>query len=170
MDSIDTRFIQYFNDLPAEPMLSLRGGNARDEYREVPEYDPVTDKLSPDYLEAYCWGLPHLDAVSWRYYLPFLLGYAIQNISNPRSNMVETLLSSLRPPDRDPPRFGSLTASEQDAVVTVLDSLAFSDDSVWKDAAMLPCCHAAMLPCCHAAMLPCWHWRNSGHQVLYTNK
>ena len=117
--------------------MSLRAGNARDEYRKEPEYDPVSDRLTPEYLEAYFWGLSHLDADSWRYYLPFLLGYAVQNISNPESNMVEALLSSLRPPDRDPPRFGSLTTSEKNAVIQVLDKLAFSEDSAWKDGAML---------------------------------
>lgn len=134
---MDTSFSKYFSELSSEPLVSLRGGNALDDYSQAPEYDAEIDKLSSEYFETYFWGLPHLDVTSWRYYLPFLLEYAIQNISNPESNMVEAFLSSLRPPDREPPRFGSLTAQERKAVISVLEKLAFSDDSAWKEQAML---------------------------------
>lgn len=117
--------------------MSLRGGDAIDEYREAPEYDPTIDRLSPEYLETYCCGITYLDAVSWRYYLPYLLGYTLQKISDTDSMAVDHFLSNLRPPDREPPRFGSLSAEEQALVVSVLDRLAISDESVWQDPAMV---------------------------------
>lgn len=137
MDITNVNLTEYFENLPSEPPMSLRGGNARDEYRAVPGYDPEIDLISPDYLETYFWGISHLDVSSWRFYLPHLLEYAIQNRSNPDSNALEALLLSLRPPDREPPRFGSLSALEEEVVVSVLDKLAFSDDSAWQAQAML---------------------------------
>lgn len=53
MESIDTRFIDYFEDRPSEAPLSLRGANAIDEYRIPPKYDPLADEISADYLEAF---------------------------------------------------------------------------------------------------------------------
>ncbi len=137
MNGINSSFVSHFKGLPKEPRMSLRGGDAIDEYREVPEYDPAIDKLSPEYIETYFCGITYLDAVSWRYYMPYLLGYALQKISDPNSMAVGQFLSSLRPPDREPPRFGSLSQEEQALVVSVLDRLAFSDQSVWQDPAMV---------------------------------
>ncbi|WP_123635645.1 DUF6714 family protein [Marinobacter sp. R17] len=137
MDGIDTSFVAQFKNLPSEPPISLRGGDALDEHREVPAYEPSIDKLSPDYLETYFWGITYLDAISWRYYLPYLLGYAIQKVSDPNSNAVDHFLSNLRPPDRQPPRFGSLSSGEQSVVVSVLEKLAFSEESVWQDQAIV---------------------------------
>ena len=82
-------------------------------------------------------AFPHLDAESWRFYLPHLLRYALDNIANPASNAIDSILHSLRPPDRDPPRFGALTRAQQAAVVAALDQLAFSEHSVWKEPAMI---------------------------------
>ncbi|QSP95512.1 hypothetical protein LPB19_03585 [Marinobacter salinisoli] len=103
----------------------------------APDYDPEVDEISPHYLEKYFWGIAHLDAVSWRYYLPYLLGYSIQNISNPESSAIDAFLSNLRPPNRQPPRFSSLSEKEEKAVVWVLDKLAFSNDSAWQEQAMV---------------------------------
>lgn len=69
--------------------------------------------------------------------MPYLLGYALQKISDPNSMTVGQFLSSLRPPDREPSRFGSLSQEVQALVVSVLDRLAFSDQSVWQDLAMV---------------------------------
>ncbi|WP_076462134.1 DUF6714 family protein [Marinobacterium stanieri] len=137
MNGIDPGFLSQFKGLPTEPVTSLRGGDAIDEYREAPEYDPSIDRLSPEYLETYFCGITYLDAVSWRYYLPYLLGYTLQKISDPGSMAVDHFLSNLRPPDQEPPRFGSLSPEEQALVVSVLDRLAFSDESVWQDQAMV---------------------------------
>jgi len=137
MEGIDTRFIDHFEDLPSEPPLSLRGANALDEYKAVPEYDPIVDEISPDYLEAFFLGISHLDAVSWRYYLPYLLGYSVQNIRNPNSHAVDAFLSNLRPPDREPPWFSLLSSAEKNVIVSVLDKLAFSDESEWQEQAIV---------------------------------
>lgn len=137
MDSVAADLAKSFSNLPNTPPMSLRAGNALDGYEAVPTFDPVIDKVTPDYLERHCWGISHLDSRSWRFYLPHLLSHASQNISNPASGATDTLLFSLRPPDRDPPRFGSLSSAEEQLVVAVLDKLAFSDESVWREPAMI---------------------------------
>jgi len=137
MDSIAASLAKCFSDLPVIPAMSLRAGNAVDGYEAAPQYDPAMDGVTPEYLEAYFWGIAHLDSQSWRYYLPHLLGYALQNISNPASNATDAFLFSLRPPDRDPPRFGSLSGSEEQVVVEVLEKLAFSGESAWREPAMI---------------------------------
>ena len=137
MHSVAAALAKSFSNLPATPPMSLRGGNARDSYEAVPTFDPAADKVTPEYLEAHYWGISHLDNQSWRFYLPHLLGHALQNISNPTSSATDTFLFSLRPPDRDPPRFGLLSGAEEQAVVAVLDRLAFSEGSVWREPAMI---------------------------------
>jgi hypothetical protein len=122
--------------LPDAPPLSLRGGNALDNGSVPAPYDAQLDQPTPDYFEANYWGISYLDAMSWRYYLPLLSVYTLQNLSNPNSMAIESFLSSLRPPDRDPPRLESLTAEQKAAVVALLDRLAFDDASVWKSQAM----------------------------------
>lgn len=120
------------------PLMSLRGGEAEDNYRDVPPYDKEIDRPTNEYLEKYAyWGLPHLDAVSWRYYLPLLMNYALRHMrGKPRGSMVvEGLLGSLRPPDREPPRLGSLKPEEEGLVRSFLEELAFSDDSKHQDLA-----------------------------------
>ena len=116
--------------------MSLRGGNARDEYREPPPFDPEVDEPTPEYLERYYWGIAHLDAESWRYYLPILIEHTLQNITNPASMAVDAFLASLRPPDRKPPRLDSLSPAEKAEVTRLLDRLAFGDDSAWKSQAI----------------------------------
>jgi hypothetical protein len=120
----------------ASPTMSLRGGNARDEYREPPPFDPELDRPTPEYLERYFWGIAHLDAESWRYYLPMLIEHTLQNVGNPRSMAVDAFLASLRPPDREPPRLESLSAEQKAQVIALLDRLAFEDGSAWKSQAM----------------------------------
>ena len=50
--------------------------------------------------------------------------------------LIEGLLWSLRPPDRDPPRLGSLSSEQEQVVVAFLDVLAFDDRSAYRDLAM----------------------------------
>jgi len=126
-----------FGNLSATPAISLRGGNAADDCLPVPPFDPVLDQITPQYFEMYFCGIPHLDAESWRYYLPHFLRYALDNITNPASNAIDAILYSLRPPDRDPPRFRALTPTQEAAVAGALDQLAFSDHSTWKEPAMI---------------------------------
>jgi hypothetical protein len=45
---------------------------------------------------------------------------------------VDAFLASLRPPDREPPRLGSLSIEQETEVVALLDKLAFEDSSAWK--------------------------------------
>ncbi len=137
MDNIDTSFVTYFKDHPPAPRISLRAGTALDDHTDVTVYDPSIDRLSADYLETYFWGISYLYLVSWRYYLPYLLAYAHQKVSDPNSNAVGQFLLNLRPPDSQPPRFGSLSSVERSLVVSVLDKLAFSDEAVWQDQAIV---------------------------------
>ena len=60
----------------ATPPTSLRSGNAIDDYGTPVPFDAVLDATSDLYLESFHWGLPHLDAISWRHYLPYLIDYA----------------------------------------------------------------------------------------------
>jgi hypothetical protein len=136
MDSFRADLKTIFSNLPSQPPMSLRGGNAVDDCEDAPAFDPEVDRITPEYFETYFWGISHLDSLSWRFYLPHFLAYALQNIANP-SNAVDAFLFSLRPPDRNPPRFGALTPTEEQAVSDVLDKLAFSEESVWQEPAMI---------------------------------
>lgn len=137
MDRILADIEKSFGGLHAYPPLSLRGGNALDDHERAPAFDPVIDKTTPEYFEENFWGIAHLDSESWRFYLPYFLKYALLNISDPSSNALDAFLFSLRPPDRDPPRFGCLSTAQEQAVVAVLDKLAFSEESEWQDPAMI---------------------------------
>jgi hypothetical protein len=50
--------------------------------------------------------------------------------------VIDSLLMSLRPPDREPPRLSSLTRTQEDLVVSFLEVLAFDDTSAWQLYAM----------------------------------
>lgn len=118
------------------PSLSLRGASALDDHASPPPFDPEEDAPTSAYLEKHYWGLAHLDAGSWKYYLPVLCNHALSNIKNANSNAVGAFLQSLRPPDREPPRFASLSEDEKRAVVSLLDRLAFDDSSAWQQEAI----------------------------------
>jgi uncharacterized protein DUF6714 len=139
-DEIIRRAYEVFQpDADATPATTLRGGEALSGYDEAPPYDPDADAPTESYLEAFAFnGLNFLDAQSWRHYLPRLIDYALRHIANnaPGTMAIDGLLWSLRPPDRDPPRLGSLTKEQEDVVVAALDQLAFSDDSVYRKDAM----------------------------------
>ncbi len=139
-EEISRRAFEAFRaDVEAVPPMTLRGGDAVDGYDDPPSYDPTVDKPTDAYLERYTfWGLIYLDAASWRHYLPRLIDYALRNIHNhtPGTLAIDGVLSSLRPPDREPPRLGSLTPTQEAVVVAFLDALAFGEDSVYQDFAM----------------------------------
>lgn len=116
--------------------MTLRGGNAVDSYDVAPPFDPVLDNPTDAYLEAHTfWGLTHLDAASWRHYLPRLIDYAFRHMDDP-GMVVEGLLYNLRPPDREPPRLASLTQEQESVIVAFLEELAFGDDSANSELAM----------------------------------
>jgi hypothetical protein len=119
------------------PPMSLRGGNAVDGYDAPPPHDAALDEATGDYLERHHWGIAHLDAASWRHYLPRLVEHALAHVSDPASAATEAFLFSLRPPDRDPPRLGSLDHAQERVVADFLHSLAFGAGSAWSDDAMV---------------------------------
>ena len=135
-EEIISRFREAFPPGKYSCPMTLRAGNAIDNYDSPLPYDEVADQISDDYLEQYHWGLAHLDAESWRYYLPFLVDYAVRHIADAGSLVVEALLISLRPPDREPPRLLSLNKEQEEAVSEFLDLLAFHEMSEFKDYAM----------------------------------
>lgn len=115
------------------PVVTLRGGNALDSYSSPEPYDQAEDQPTDDYLEAYTfWGLAHLDAASWRHYLPVLIDYALRHEDDPKM-VVEGLLHNLRPPDRQPPRLTSLNEEQHSVVVVFLEHLCFSGASFNRD-------------------------------------
>jgi hypothetical protein len=116
-------------DAEALPPLTLRGGNAIDGYDEAEPFDSPCDEPTDAYIEGYTfWGLGYLDAQSWRHYLPRLIDYTFRRPDDP-AMVVEALIRSLRPPDRYPPRLGTLTAEQEAVVVAFLETLALGDDS-----------------------------------------
>jgi hypothetical protein len=129
-DEIVRRAFETFRaDAEAMPPLTLRGGNAVDGYDEAEPFDPACDEPTDAYIEGYAfWGLGYLDAQSWRHYLPRLIDYAFRRPDDP-AMAVEALIRSLRPPDRYPPRLGTLTAEQETVVVAFLETLALGDDS-----------------------------------------
>ncbi len=124
-------------DAATTPPTTLRAGNAVDGYQEPPPYDPEIDKPTDEYLEKYCfWGLLYLDPASWRYYLPRLIEYALHRAGNPGSLVIESLLSSLRPPDSEPPRLASLSQEQERLIAAFLEALAFGEESAYRDYAI----------------------------------
>ncbi len=133
---IQRAYAAFQADVAAVPRMSLRGGYAEDGYDIAPPYDPAADEPTDDYLEIYTfWGLAYLDPASWRHYLPRLIDYALRHPDDPRM-AVEGMLHNLRPPDRDPPRLGSLTSEQKAVIIAFLDEVAFGDESDNQDFAM----------------------------------
>ncbi len=139
MDQEITRraFEVFQADAASVPPMTLRGGNAVDSYDVPPPYDAQRDEPTDAYIEHYAfWGVAHLDPASWRHYLPRLIDYALRNVEDDGSLEIQALLGSLRPPDRKPPRLGSLSKEQQAVIVSFLDVLAFDERSAWQDFAM----------------------------------
>lgn len=118
------------------PAMTLRGGDALDAQREPPPFDVLVDAISDDYLEAHPWGSGYLDAASWRHYLPFMMEYALRHLDR-ANDVTDALLTSLRPPDREPPRLGSLSKTQETVVLRFLDVLAYGPESANVDLAAL---------------------------------
>ena len=118
----------------ALPAMTLRGGDALEADQPAPPFDVLLDAISDDYLEAHPWGSGWLDAASWRHYLPFMMEYALRHIAE-ASEVTDALLTSLRPPERTPPRLGTLSKTQETVVLRVLDVLAYSEDSPSVDLA-----------------------------------
>ncbi len=121
-------FAVFAAEVASTPSMTLRAGNAADEYRTLPPYDAVADAISDEYLERHHWGMAHLDADSWRHYLPHLIEHALRRLDHD-SAVTDAVLHSLRPPDREPPRLASLTPEQEAVVVRVLEELAFAEHS-----------------------------------------
>ena len=133
-DLIADIFAAFSTEGSAFPGMTLRGGDAVDAYREPPPFDVLVDAISDEYLEAHPWGSGYLDAASWRHYLPFMMEYALRHVTE-SSDVIDALLTSFRPPDRDPPRLGSLSKLQETIVLRFLDVLAHSEDSANMDLA-----------------------------------
>lgn len=131
---LDKVFMAFAADLEAPPQTSLRAGDLLDDYKEPLPFDPAVDAMSDEYMERYHWGLNHLDAASWRHYLPRLMEYAFRHIEL-NSIVVDALLNSLRPPDREPPRLAALTDKQEIIVIEFLDTFAFAEGSAYQELA-----------------------------------
>ena len=135
-DLIADIFAAFSAEGTAFPPMTLRGGDALDLGKEALPFDVLVDAISDDYLEAHPWGSGYLDATSWRHYLPFMMEYALRHVDEP-SDVTDALLTSFRPPDRTPPRLGSLTKPQETAVLRFLDVLAYSEQSASRDLATI---------------------------------
>ena len=133
-DLIADIFAAFSAEGTAFPAMTLRGGDALDLNQPAPPFDVLVDAISDEYLEAHPWGTGYLDAASWRHYLPFMMEYALRHVTE-ASDVTDALLTSLRPPERTPPRLGSLTKAQETAVLRFLDVMAYSEDSASMDLA-----------------------------------
>ena len=134
-------YTAFHSDSIKIPPMTLRGGDAVDSYDLAPDYDRQLDEPTDDYLQKYAYfALPHLDPLSWRYYLPFLIDYTLRHATAeapPESSLVvEGTLFSLRPPDREPPRLSVLTAEQKSVIIKFLERMAFDEGSDYQDDAM----------------------------------
>lgn len=123
------------------PPMTLRSGDAVDSYNSAIAYNEQLDQPTNKYLQQFAyWGMPHLDPVSWHYYLPFLINYSLRNATKdaPAESdlVVDATLWALRPPDREPSRFSLLTPQQEALIVEFLDSLAFDENSIYQEDAM----------------------------------
>jgi hypothetical protein len=117
------------------PRMSLRAGDALDNHdKAVPCFDEELDEPTDAYLERNFWGIGYLDAASFQHYLPRLVEYTLAR-ANAGSTVGEFLIAALRPPEREPPRLGSFSPTQERVLTRVLDFLAFADCSGHQAAA-----------------------------------
>lgn len=129
LDLTRQAFDAFRSEAASRPLTSLRGGYALDSYEIPRPFDVVLDRPTDEYLERYAfWGLAHLDPLSWRHYLPRLMEYALHHPKD-SAMVVEGLLFNLRPPDREPPRLGSLSGAQEAVVAAFLRAIAAAQDS-----------------------------------------
>ena len=116
-------------DIASRPPLTLRGANAVDGYDEPEPFDADADAPTDEYLERFTfWAMPYLDARSWRHYLPRLIEYALAHPVDPRM-VTESLVRSLRPPDRLSPRLATLDRKQEAVIVDLLTLIAVEANS-----------------------------------------
>lgn len=126
---LSTELLDAFsNEMACTPLMSLHSGNAIDNYDAPASFDPQYDHVSDEYLERFHWGISYLDPVSWRHYLPHLFQYAFRRMREDNV-VIDALLNSLRPPERSPPRLGSLSPEQESAVRHAIGYLAFAEGS-----------------------------------------
>lgn len=121
-------------DLLRPPATTLREADTIDSYGEARPVMVSDDSPTPSYLNRCASGISYLDAASWRHYLPALGELAINSLSED-SLAVSGLIQSLRPPDREPPRLGSLDAMQEIVLRELLELVAYSADSIWQSEA-----------------------------------
>lgn len=114
------------------PRLTLRAGNAIDDFAVVPPWDERIDHVGDEYLEQYFWGCHYLDPDSWKHYLPSLMDYSVRHWADGSSMVVESLLSTLRPASPDDAKITSLTAPQEHIICRFLELLAFEDESAFQ--------------------------------------
>ena len=124
----------FADDIAIDPPMTSRGGACLDDHREAPPYDPVRDAVCDAYMESFHWGVAHLDAASWRHYLPQLADYVVRNFDE-GTLVGGATISSLCAPDRNPPRLATLTPGQENAVTKFLEFLALTDGSAHQDEA-----------------------------------
>lgn len=126
---VDRAFAAFASDAAGQPALSLRGGYDIDSYKRAEPFDATADRPTAEYIEQHAfWGLGYLDAQSWRHYLPRLVEYSLRNPDDPHM-VTETLVRSLRPPDRYPPRLRTLTPDQAAVIAAFLEHLTGSHPS-----------------------------------------
>jgi hypothetical protein len=130
-DLIAQLTVAFAGDLECPPRMTLRSGDAVDSFGVKQPYYVELDAVTDQYLSRYTWGMAHLDAESWRHYLPSFAAFALRNLQS-NEVVVTAFIQSLRPPDRDPPRLASLSAAQQSVMKDVLEVLAYSPDSIWQ--------------------------------------
>jgi hypothetical protein len=114
---------------------SLRQGNELDSHDlPTPDVFPADwREVTDQQLEVHHWGFNHLDASSWHFYLPAFLSYSVRHLSRGDSLAVLACLNNLRPPDRVPSRFDTLTDRQRELVIGVLEFLAFDPESQFSE-------------------------------------
>ncbi|MFA6172757.1 MAG: DUF6714 family protein [Kiritimatiellales bacterium] len=127
LDSISAAFPEG----AAHSVLSLRQGDEIDSHNTpTPDALPVDwREVSERELEKHQWGFTHLDAESWRFYLPAFLAYSVRHFTRDGSLVIMACLNNLRPPDKVPSRFSTLTDSQRQAVISVWEFLTFGVES-----------------------------------------
>lgn len=136
VDDLKRRIQAVFPPEVETPALSLRGGNALDDYEAAPPFDAELDRPTADYFERFHFGIIYLDPESWRFYLPRLLEYALDQRASKTSAALDSFLYSLRSPDQDPPRFATLSPEQTSIVVEALEVLGFAADSTYQPDAL----------------------------------
>jgi hypothetical protein len=124
----------FAGDLAVRPPMTLRSADSVDSYGVGLPYDETRDESTPAYFDHYGWGIAHLDAGSWRHYLPLLATHALSFPAHAKLS-VDGLVQSLRPPDRSPPRLGTLSMEQEAVIREFLEVLAFAPGSAWREAA-----------------------------------